>query len=123
MLSEHFSREEFACKCCGTLPLNGISKALLEGLERLRVAIGNRPINVSSGYRCRARNFEVGGVPNSDHILGVAADICVEDMDVDELGSECKKIFDGVGIYRYENFVHVDMRSDGKEVGEYTWYK
>ena len=122
MLSEHFSREEMACKCCGELPEQGISQALLDGLEKLRAAIGNKPINVSSGYRCPVRNRQVDGVPTSDHMKGKAADIWVKGMSAYELGLKCQNIFDGVGIYEEDDFVHVDMRSEGKEVGTYIWY-
>jgi uncharacterized protein YcbK (DUF882 family) len=86
MLSEHFSREEFACHHCGELPEQGISQALLDGLEKLRTAIGNKPINISSGYRCPVRNMEVDGVPNSDHMKGKAADIWVKGISAYELG-------------------------------------
>lgn len=43
-------------------------------LEPLREAWG-KPIVVSSGYRCPALNKAVGGVSNSQHLLGEAADI------------------------------------------------
>lgn len=123
MLSEHFSRAEMACKCCGELPENGISQALLDGLEKLRADIGNEPIYISSAYRCRTHNWEIGGVPNSDHMKGKAADIYVKGMNAYRLGLKCQRIFDGVGIYTTDDFVHVDMRSDGTEVGKYLWFK
>ena len=123
MLSEHFSREEMACKCCHNLPLNGISQALLDGLEKLRTRIGDKPINVTNAYRCEIHNQEVGGVRDSQHVLGKAADIWVEGFSSYYLCGICQEIFDGVGIYIDDDFVHVDMRSDGKEVGKYTWYE
>ena len=46
-------------------------------LEPLRVAMG-RPIRISSGYRCERLNKAVGGVYNSQHLKGQAADICIE---------------------------------------------
>ena len=46
-------------------------------LEPLRVAMG-RPINISSGYRCEQLNKAVGGVYNSQHLKGQAADISIE---------------------------------------------
>ncbi len=45
-------------------------------LDPLRQAWGG-PITVSSGYRCAALNKAVGGVANSQHLLGEAADITV----------------------------------------------
>ena len=46
-------------------------------LEPLRVAMG-RPIKISSGYRCEKLNKEVGGVYNSQHLKGQAADIDIQ---------------------------------------------
>ena len=43
-------------------------------LDPIREAWGE-PIVVSSGYRCKELNTLVGGVKNSHHILGCAADI------------------------------------------------
>ena len=56
-------------------------------LEPLRVAM-NRPIKISSGYRCEKLNKAVGGVYNSQHLKGQAVDIDIQgDM---EFG---KKVF------------------------------
>ena len=120
MLTEHLAENEFACRCCGTLPTTGISMALLLGLERLRLRIG-RPINISSGYRCPDHNRAVGGVWNSQHVKGTAADIYVDGMGVLELANICKQIFDGVGTYVDSGFVHVDMREGGAVPGYFTW--
>lgn len=46
-------------------------------LEPLRMAM-KRPIKISSGYRCEALNKAVGGVYNSQHMKGQAADINIE---------------------------------------------
>ena len=43
-------------------------------LDPLRKAYG-KPIIVNSGYRCASVNRLVGGVPNSQHLTGCAADI------------------------------------------------
>ena len=43
-------------------------------LDPIREAWGE-PIVVSSGYRCKELNALVGGVKNSHHLLGCAADI------------------------------------------------
>lgn len=50
-------------------------RALVENvLDPLRAAWGG-PIYVNSGYRSRALNKAVGGVANSEHLTGRAADI------------------------------------------------
>lgn len=38
------------------------------------------PIYVTSGYRCNALNVAVGGVGNSQHLTGCAADLQYEDL-------------------------------------------
>lgn len=43
-------------------------------LDPLREAYG-KPIYVTSGYRCPRLNAAVGGVANSNHMKGLAADI------------------------------------------------
>lgn len=43
-------------------------------LDPLREAYG-QPVRVSSGYRCEALNKAVGGVPDSFHLAGCAADL------------------------------------------------
>lgn len=43
-------------------------------LDPLREAYG-KPVNVSSGYRCPRLNKAVGGVRNSQHLTGHAADL------------------------------------------------
>lgn len=44
-------------------------------LEKLRVLNDNAPLFISSGYRCQRLNKAVGGVRNSQHLEGQAADI------------------------------------------------
>ena len=46
-------------------------------LEPLRVAM-KEPIKISSGYRSQALNRAVGGVSNSQHMTGQAADLCID---------------------------------------------
>lgn len=46
-------------------------------LEPLRVAM-NEPIKIGSGFRSRALNKAVGGVNNSQHMKGQAADLCID---------------------------------------------
>ena len=45
-------------------------------LEPLRMAM-NEPIPISSGFRCERLNRAVGGVSNSQHTKGQAADLCI----------------------------------------------
>ena len=56
-------------------------KALcMEVLQPLRDFLGE-PVVISSGYRCAELNKAVGGVRNSQHMKGEAADIHVENTE------------------------------------------
>ena len=46
-------------------------------LEPLRKAMGE-PIKIGSGFRCQELNKAVGGVSNSQHMKGQAADLCID---------------------------------------------
>ena len=72
-ITENFSLREFQCPCCHTVMLH---PKLAASLQKLREAWG-RPLTVTSGYRCARHNAEVGGVPNSRHMRGLAADVAV----------------------------------------------
>ena len=89
-------------------------------LQPLRNAM-NEPIKIGSGYRSLALNRAVGGVNNSQHMKGEAADLCIDgDMakgrkwfnwivkncDFDQLILE----HNTKGSY----WVHVSYRADGK---------
>ena len=54
--------------------LRNLCNLMTEVLEPARVKLG-APIIVTSGYRCVALNEAVGGVKNSQHIKGQAADL------------------------------------------------
>lgn len=83
-LTPHFSLEELiASQTAARLGIDNTPSAwitanlgvLAEGLERVRAALGGRPLHVSSGYRCAALNEKVGGARNSRHVDGLAADL------------------------------------------------
>ena len=103
--SENFNEMEFACKCCGYVFMHG---ALVDKLEALRAYLG-APVVMTCSYRCPPHNAEVGGVPNSEHTQGTAADIYVEGVDPETVAQAAEAVgFDGVG--RYSDFTHVDVR-------------
>ena len=83
-LSEHFSLEELvASESAARLGIDNTPpaeivlnlKGLAQGLERVRAALGGKPIHVNSGYRCPALNTAIKGAGNSMHMQGLAADI------------------------------------------------
>jgi hypothetical protein len=74
---EFFDREEFRCKCGGKY-CNGFpaepKEAMVRIADQLRRNLGV-PITVISGLRCSQWNALQGGVGNSQHMYGEAADI------------------------------------------------
>ena len=80
------------------------------------------PVELSCAYRCPNHNADVGGVTNSQHVLGTAADVLVPDgWSVDKLADLAVELgADGVGRYYSNDFVHVDVR-DGRVGSGYAW--
>ena len=108
-MTKNFSRSEFACKCgCGR---NNISIKLVGALQTLRDLIG-KPIIINCGCRCPEHNSAVGGVPNSQHVNGTAADIRCVSMSSRELKKFAEEVaeFANGGIGLYDTFLHVDVR-------------
>lgn len=118
--AKYFSEAEQVCKCCGR-GADRVSPLLLRRLDILREAWG-APIYVSSMYRCPSHNYKVGGVPTSQHVEGTAADIYVDgDYETFYNFVVNMKLFDGVGYYPTQEFVHVDVRESGSCPNKYEW--
>lgn len=89
-LSEHFDLEEFTRSRAASVyriknvpndsQLKNLQILCLQVLEPAR-KITNRPIIITSGYRCPRLNSIVGGRPNSYHTKGMAADIKITGED------------------------------------------
>lgn len=74
---KYFNIQEFMCKCGCTMPQSvkvNIEALVDNVLDPAREVFG-APVNVSSGHRCKLRNARVGGVPNSQHMVGQASDL------------------------------------------------
>jgi len=83
-------------------------------LQRLRTIVG-KPFRITSGYRTVEFNARVGGAPNSQHLVGRAADIDHMTWDgatkLKFLGAAISLGF-AVGIYR--KHFHIDTRLEPK---------
>lgn len=107
IIAPYFHLFEFACPYCRRVMLH---PKLLTKLGELRGRVA-RPVTITSGYRCFIHNQEVGGVDNSYHCIGLAADIKVRDINLIELLEICEKIdFAGIGFYEKRQFIHLDVR-------------
>ena len=111
---KYFRREEFLCRCgkC-EMPaeVEESLMALVENvLEPAREKLGG-PIIVNSGYRCERHNRDVGGVANSQHLRGEAADIrCADNKRLAKIIVEAGR-FDQLIIY--PTFIHVSFKRLG----------
>ena len=105
-IAEHFSLREFQCPCCHRVMIH---PGLLMMLVKLR-ALWNRPMIVTSGYRCAGHNGKVGGVPRSLHMVGQAADIAVMARDQPMFAEYARKAgFSTVLSHRSRNYVHLGI--------------
>lgn len=115
-LTKNFSKSEFDSKDGANMPdevLYNIQK-LANQLQYIRDYL-NKSIKVNSGYRSPEHNKSIGGVKNSQHVLGKAADIVVKDLStktlyelIDDLIQKGEILQGGLGLYN--NFVHYDIR-------------
>ena len=105
-LSKNFEKWEFACGCgCG---YDDISPKLVDKLQELRDLVGE-PIIITSGCRCEAYNRYIGGVDNSPHLYGLAADIQVEGVAPLTLAVIANRI-DYIRIGIYPKHIHIDIK-------------
>lgn len=119
LTSEHFSTAELQCRglTCGDghgCHVNGVKQELLDALEVLRTVIG-KPITINDAFRCAIHNAQVGGVPDSQHLLGIAADISVPGMTGAELEAAARQVPAINGIGRGANYLHIDTRETPAE--------
>lgn len=116
-LSDCLSLHEFQCKSKARVVL--VCAKLVDVLTDARHYY-NRPLHINSAYRTPEHNASVkGSSPNSKHMLGVAADIWVEDVTSEALfGYLDSKYPDSLGLGLYDTFVHIDCRA-GKNRWDY----
>ena len=115
-LTNNFNKAEFDCKCGCEMPkevLINIQK-LANQLQILRNKVGVS-VKINSAYRCIKHNKSIGGVSNSQHVLGKASDVVIN-------GFKASKTFDLIselindgnmlqgGLGAYNSFTHYDIR-------------
>lgn len=98
------------------LPVSTATSGLTPQAQRALVlaeAYYGSPIFVTSAYRTKEHNKEVGGVPNSKHIYGEAIDIRMPNS-----ATQLNKLiwaltlagFTGLGVY--DSHIHSDLRTN-----------
>ena len=83
-------------------------KEIMHMLDAVRKKLG-KPIKINSGYRTVARNKKIGGVNDSSHLKGLAADIsCSNSVDRFKLLNLLLEAgFNRIGIAK--SFIHIDI--------------
>jgi len=118
ILTDNFRLQEFASNDGASFPKEVLSNLfeLAVNLQVLRDEL-NAPIKINSGYRSAAHNKKIGGVSNSQHVKGTAADIVVKGFTPDEVAKAIEQLIakgkmnqGGLGIY--DSFVHYDIRGN-----------
>lgn len=116
---KYFKERELACKCCGQLPpsMRANFVALVDNvLDPAREEFGG-PVVVNSGYRCPKHNLEVGGVVNSQHMKGEAADVCCADnkrlAEIIEQNGRFDQLIKYLNADGSIRFIHVSWKRNG----------
>lgn len=112
---EFFKREEFRCQCggkyCNGFPVEPQEK-LVRTVDEIRRRLGV-PVTIvesgGSGVRCEVHNRNVGGVENSDHKTGNAADLHSEKtpQEMARVAEEVMGNTGQIGIYSWG--IHVGI--------------
>ena len=118
IIANNLKHKEFQCRCtnsdCNHTLLNS---EFVRAWNGLRMA-WNQPLQVNSGFRCQKYNERVGGVSHSRHSMGMAVDVSVYNMDINErtdLIALAKKWFDYVHYYPTFNFIHMHIEPEVKK--------
>ena len=116
IISEHFRRYEFECRC--TCKADHIQPVFIAHLEDARRKYGH-PMQITSGVRCPEHNAKVGGLPDSAHLTGWAADIgCTTSYSRYKLINALLAAgFKRIGVAK--SFIHADL--DPTKPAEFLW--
>lgn len=90
-----------------------LTRLVLNVLEPLREICGH-PIQVTSGFRCEALNKAIGGVSNSQHIRGEAADITAGSIEANKRMFEVAidyVPFDQIILEKGGKWVHISYKT------------
>jgi len=107
--SQYFSKAELQCKCgCEQAPMD---PQFLMMLDELREKL-NKPLRVSSGFRCPSHNSKVSGTGETGpHTTGKAIDLAVDRAFAYEtLRASMAMGFTGIGVKQKGGgrFLHLD---------------
>lgn len=127
--SEHFTIEELCrsqvavCLGIDNEPkrediIANLKRLALHTLEAVRLLNDNKPITITSGYRCKELNKAVGGVATSQHQNGCAADFVVGSAEenrrlFDKIKSSGSVPFDQLILEPKAGWIHISYVEGG----------
>ena len=132
-ISEFITLAEYRCSCCGQLPpdlflhdIRNPYRDFFDTFDSIRDVWG-KAIPISSGYRCKQHNHDIGGSPMSVHLFGLALDMDFADDDETERAHEqIIRDFPGLRVGKYidtGDFIHIDMGYEIHPRASHFWQK
>jgi hypothetical protein len=122
ILSEHFSWAEASVtthrEIDNVIPSSifGTIKNTARGMERVRAALGDRSVSISSWYRCSELNISVGSSTTSQHIKGEAVDfICPKfgtPLEIVRILSKYPELIRFDQLILEHTWIHISFNSD-----------
>jgi hypothetical protein len=116
-MTPHFTLAELTCTDHRTLDNTPNAQELLnlkklaEFLEKVKIALGNKPVMINSAFRSKAVNDAVGSKDTSQHRQGLACDFRVPGMTPDAVVRvliSAKLPFDQI-IREYDSWTHISI--------------
>ena len=83
-------------------------------LEKVKEAVGGKPVMINSGFRSKQVNDAVGSKDSSQHRIGCAADIRVPGMTPRQVVEACitaSVLFDQI-ILEFDAWTHISVSTD-----------
>ena len=83
-------------------------------LEKVKEAVGGKPVMINSGFRSKQVNDSVGSKDSSQHRIGCAADIRVPGMTPKQVVDACitaSVLFDQI-ILEFDAWTHISVSTD-----------
>ena len=121
-ITEHFTSKEYGQNCAGDLYFSSEARLFYITLEKFRKWL-RRKMFITSGYRTAELNKRFGGVPNSNHLRGCAADWHCNIKITEEKFIKYAKVWarfcyeagtvGEAGLYN--NFVHFGFQSESQK--------
>lgn len=114
-LSEHFTIQDFSCKCGSCKGLVRLSLGLVGGLELLCAKVATK-ITIVQAFCCPDSPLRLGSIKRNYFSKGLAAKIKLENsnLTLKQLFLKVEEVeeFKGIGLLLEEGVIHVDTRKD-----------